>query len=86
MDEDFLTVVEGFLMPSEEEEHFSFILGDVLEVHLAQNTYTDENLVVLTLNVAGTIMQLCINQADLEGMAVPGMRFLGACWMQGWID
>ena len=86
MEEDFLTVVEGFLMPAEDNEHFASILGDIRLVERIQNADTEEELVLLSLNVTGSVIQVCISPNDLEGMPTQGMRFLGTCWLQGWIE
>lgn len=85
-DEDFLTVVEGFLMPSDDEEHIATLLGDIVAVSECINEETGENLFILALSVTGSYVELCINQADLEGFPSQGMRFLGSCWLQGWIE
>jgi len=84
--EDFLTVVEGFFMPAEDDDTQYCILGDITDVTERTNTLTGERLYILSLNVTGSPIDICVNADDVAGMPSVGMRFLGTCWLQGSLE
>ncbi len=83
LEEDFLSVVEGFFMPISENETCYSILGDIEKINVINNIVTNETIYQLLINVTGTNIQVCINQQDLMGTPIIGMRFMGSCWLQG---
>jgi len=84
--EDFLTVVEGFFMPSEDDDTQYCILGDITSVTRRTNTLTGESLYILSLNVTGSPIDICVNAEDVAGEPSIGMRFMGTCWLQGCLE
>ncbi len=85
-DEDFLSVVEGFFMSSSENNEAAYsVLCDILDYQLLNNEHTNENIYRIKLNMAGTIIDLYINECDLEGMPLAGMRFMGSLVLQGYV-
>ncbi|MCL2616610.1 MAG: DUF3881 family protein [Defluviitaleaceae bacterium] len=84
--EDFLTVVEGFFMPTEDDDTQYCLLGDITNVAECANDLTGERLYVLSLSVTGTPIDICVNTEDVAGLPSVGMRFLGTCWLQGRLD
>ena len=84
--EDFLTVIESFLMPLDDDDTHYFILGDITKAEKCANELTGEKLYRLSLNVAGSPIDICINAQDVTGLPSEGMRFMGTCWLQGRID
>jgi len=81
--EDFLTVVEGFFMPTDDDDTQYSILGDITKIDERTNTHSGEKLYVFTLNVTGTPIDICVNAKDVRGLPSVGMRLLGSCWLQG---
>ena len=83
MDEDVLSVVEGFFLPMEGSETDYSVLGEIEAVEEVENSLTGEKIISLSLNITGTKMQLFINSLDLMGVPQTGMRFLGTCRLRG---
>jgi len=83
MEEDVLSVVEGFFLPMEESETDYSVLGEIEAVEEIENSLTGEKIISLSLNITGTKMQLFINSLDLLGHPQVGMRFLGTCRLRG---
>ena len=83
LEEDILSVVEGFFLPMEETETDYSVLGEIEAVDELVNSLTAEEVIRLSLNITGTKMQLLINRLDLMGHPQPGMRFLGTCRLRG---
>ena len=83
LEEDVLSVVEGFFLPMEDSETDYSVLGEIEAVDEIVNTLTAETVVRLSLNITGTRMQLLINSLDLMGYPQVGMRFLGTCRLRG---
>jgi len=81
--EDFLTVVEGFFMPTDDDDTQYSILGDITNIEERTNTHSGEKLYVFTLNVTGSPIDICVNADDVRGLPSVGMRLLGSCWLQG---
>lgn len=82
-EEDVLSVVEGFLLPVTNKETVYSILGDILTVEKQQNTATKEMVYSLTLHTVGTNLTVFINEEDVMGLPMEGMRFMGICQLQG---
>ena len=66
--EDFLTVVEGFFMPTDDDDTQYSILGEITKIAERENTTTGEKLYVFTLNVTGTPIDICVNVKDVRGL------------------
>ncbi len=83
-EEDFLSVVEGFFMTNTDSCQAAYsLLCDILDYSMTKNEQTGESVYRITLNMAGSIIDLYINECDLEGMPLPGMRFMGSMVLQG---
>jgi len=83
INEDFLTVVEGFFMPTDDDDTQYSILGDITSITERTNSFTGERMYVFGLNVTGSPIDVCVNIEDVRGLPSVGMRFLGSCWLQG---
>jgi len=83
LEEDVLSVVEGFFLPMEDSETDYSVLGEIEAVDEIVNNLTEESIIRLSLNITGTRMQLLINSLDLMGYPQVGMRFLGTCRLRG---
>ena len=81
--DDFFSVVDSYFQPDDESEFAYDILADIIDVETITNSMTDEKLHSMTLDVAGTKLQLYINHNDLIGMPSKGMRFWGVCVLYG---
>ncbi|MDR2899158.1 MAG: DUF3881 family protein [Clostridiales bacterium] len=83
MEEDFLSIVEGYFLPMDYNESEYSILGDITHVGYSVNSVTKERVVKLTVNTTGTDIQIFINRKDLLGIPIKGMRFMGTCRLRG---
>lgn len=81
--EDFLSVVEGYFVPSDEDELSYSVLGNIEEVNVTINPFTEEEVYKLDMNITGIKMQIYINKFDVTGLPMKGMRFMGMCKLQG---
>lgn len=84
--EDVLTIVESYFMPYGIACDQYSVMGNILSVEMVQNSLTDENIYILTLECNDLILELCINKEDLIGEPLPGRRFRGTIWAQGTVD
>lgn len=81
--EDVLSIVDSYFMPYGIESDQYSILGTILEVNEAFNSFTHEKLYCLKVNCNNMIFDVTINQKDLLGEPAIGRRFKGNIWMQG---
>lgn len=84
--EDVYSIFDGFMYPAENGENCFSMLGDILHVDKLMNSYTEEWVYYLELNVLGQIMRVCINPRDLLGEPRPGRRFMGQVHFHGRLD
>lgn len=81
--EDVLSIVETYFMPYGVEcDQFS-ILGEIMDFRLEQNSYTGEEVYIMSLDCNDLLFDVCINAKDLLGEPAIGRRFKGNIWMQG---
>lgn len=81
--EDILSIFEGyFLLIGNHSPSFS-VLADIEKVEHLTNDLTNENVVKLLLDISGTKLNLFVNEKDLVGMPIAGMRFMGVGMLQG---
>lgn len=83
LEEDFLSVVEGYFMPVDDGDADYSILGDITDIDEIENSFTHEKVYKLTLNITGTEVQLFINKKAIQGLPIKGMRFMGNCRLKG---
>jgi hypothetical protein len=86
MNEDVFTIVDSYFMPYGIECDQYSVLGEIMEVEVAVNEYTKEELYIMTLNTNSLTYDVCINKADIIGEPAVGRRFKGGVWMQGKIN
>jgi len=84
--DDIYSLVDSFFMPYGVESDQYSILGEIEEVSLEKNYITEEELYVMTVNVNGLAVTLCINKKDLLGEPQIGRRFKGDIWLSGVIN
>lgn len=85
-DEDLFSILEGFYMPVQIEDGLYSVLGTITNVIEYTNNLTDEKVYNMQLDAIGVCFEVCINEDDLVGVPLEGMRFLGLCWMQGKLE
>ncbi|MCI8632175.1 MAG: DUF3881 family protein [Lachnospiraceae bacterium] len=84
--EDVYSIFDGFMYPAERADNHFFLLGDILRVEKLMNSYTEEWVYYLELEVLGQVVRVCINPRDLLGDPQPGRRFLGQVYFYGRLD
>lgn len=82
-EEDFLTIMSGYFIPTTLEDATYAVLGEIRKMDKRKNTKTQEDMYVFTLSVNDMPLEVVINSKDLVGMPTIGMRFMGTCWIQG---
>ena len=70
-------------MPSGMEGSSYLILGTITGFKLYNNELTREKSYNLKIDSIGLKFEVCLNQDDLVGEPMVGMRFFGSCIMQG---
>lgn len=84
--EDVFSLVDTYFMPCGIEcDHFS-VLAEILECTQAKNSLTGEEICFMTVSCNDLVFDVCINKEDLFGEPLPGRRFKGEIWMQGFIN
>lgn len=86
LQEDFLTVMDGYFLPATHIEATYAVLGTIKELEIRQNTRTKEKMYWMYLDVNGMFLEIVINIANLIGKPYIGMRFMGTCWIQGTVE
>lgn len=86
LSEDVFTIVDSYFMPYGIECDQYSILGEITDVEVEVNNYTNEELYIMTLNTNSLTFDVCINKKDIIGEPEVGRRFKGVIWMQGRIN
>ena len=81
--EDVLSIVDTYFMPYGIESDQYSVLGEIMDVTLLQNRFTEENVYSMEIMCNDILFSVCINQKDLLGEPEVGRRFKGNIWMQG---
>lgn len=84
--EDVFTIVDSSFMPSGFECDSYSIVGNIVESRLLSNSYTGEDVYVMTLECNDIVFDMCINARDLIGEPAEGRRFKGRIWLQGQVE
>lgn len=82
-EEDFLSIMNGYFMPTTLVDATYAILGKITEIQTRTNIQTHEESYLFTLDVNGVPLEVLINKNNLVGYPTIGMRFMGTCWLQG---
>ncbi|PXV85324.1 uncharacterized protein DUF3881 [Lachnotalea glycerini] len=86
LNEDVFTIVDSYFMPYGIECDQYSILGEIIDFESEINSYTKEELYIMTINTNSLTFDVCINKKDLIGEPSVGRRFKGIIWMQGKIN
>ncbi len=84
-EEDFLTIMSGYFIPTTLEDANYAILGEIKEIKERKNELTGEEMYLFNLNVNDMPLEVMINKNELVGYPTVGMRFMGTAWLQGTI-
>lgn len=83
--EDLLSIIDTSIMPCGVEcDHYS-VIGNIVSVQEEKNSYTDEIVYNLLIETYDLLINIGINSIDLEGEPLPGRRFRGEIWLQGYV-
>ena len=85
LEDDILTLVDSFFMPTGAECDIYYILGEILSCRRVRNLYTLDKIHILSIRCSGIDFTVAINDKDLYGQPEPGRRFKGVIWLQGTI-
>ncbi|MDR2166417.1 MAG: DUF3881 family protein [Clostridiales bacterium] len=83
--EDLLSVFEGYFLNLAEQSGIFSILADILSVEEVVNEASNQKLYRLNISITDTKTTVYINQEDLIGMPMVGMRLMGIGLLQGTI-
>ena len=86
MREDVLSIIDTSFMPCGVECDHYMIIGNIYAVEKLQNTYSREIVYNLLIEANGLVINVCINEADLQGEPRVGRRFRGEIWLQGVVN
>ena len=84
--EDVLSIIDTSFMPCGVECDHYMIIGNIYAVEKLQNTYSREIVYNLLVEANGLVINVCINEADLQGEPRVGRRFRGEIWLQGIVN
>lgn len=84
--EDVFSLVDTYFMPYGVECDQYSVLGEILECKKVKNRITKEEIYEMTVSCNDLQFDICINAEDLYGEPMPGRRFKGSIWMQGYIN
>ncbi len=84
--DDVFTLVDTYFMPYGVECDQYSVLGEIVNVSLLQNRFTQEEIFKLTILCNELTFDVCINKIDLFGEPQVGRRFKGVIWLQGRIN
>ncbi|KAI4453421.1 snf2/rad54 helicase family [Holotrichia oblita] len=76
-EDDVLTVVDAYIIPEPSCTTLYSILADIKKVETLLNYTTNEKIYRLLLTVEETAFEVLINYADIIGLPMVGMRFMG---------
>ena len=83
MSEDMLSVFEGYFLNLLEQSGIFSILADITCVEEITNEASMEKLYRLVVSITGTTITLYLNEKDVIGMPIVGMRIMGIGLLQG---
>lgn len=84
--EDILSLVDTYFMPYGIECDQYSVLGEILDFKLITNSFSKEEVYMITVSCNDLIFDVCINKKDLIGEPALKRRFKGVVWMQGHIN
>ncbi len=83
--EDIYSIVDTCFIPFGSESDNYSVIATIQECSLITNRLTNEEIYDLYLTCNDLNFRLCINKEDILGEPMPGRRFKGNIWMQGFV-
>lgn len=84
--EDILSILEGFFIPIDDDDDVYSVLGTIETVKQLKNSMTGEKVYKLGVQCMNILVEMYINEDDLVGQPLVGMRFKGTTWVHGTIE
>lgn len=84
--EDVFSLVDTYFMPYGVECDLYSVLGEIEDWKKVKNSFTGEEIYIMSLCCNDLNLQICINSKDLLGEPAMGRRFRGSIWLQGHIN
>ncbi len=84
--EDLYSVINTTFYPCGSESDNYTIIGYIREIENLVNSFTKEEIYVLSLVCNDVEFEVCINKKDLMGEPFVGCRFKGNIWLQGRVE
>ncbi len=81
--EDVYSIVDSYFMPYGVECDQYSIMAEITEYAMETNSYSGEEIYILTLDYNGMAINISINKKDLLGEPMVGRRFKGNILLQG---
>lgn len=86
MKEDIFSIVETSFIPYGLESEIYKIFGCITEYSWSVNSYSGEQICILTVLCNGITIRVAVNEKDLIGVPEVGRRFRGVVWLQGEVE
>lgn len=83
---DVFSLVDTYFMPYGVECDLYSVLGEIEDWKKVKNSFTGEEIYIMSLCCNDLNLQVCINSKDLMGEPAMGRRFRGSIWLQGHIN
>lgn len=84
--EDLFSIVDTYIMPYGIECDRYSILGEILEIEVVENEYSQEAIYIMKLDVNELQFDVCVPARSVIGEPAVGRRFKGNIWMQGRVN
>lgn len=81
--EDLFSIVDSTFMPCGVECDQYSVVGEILDFYEEENTFSKEEIYIMTLDCNDMVFTMVINKEDLLGEPAVGRRFKGQVWLQG---
>ena len=86
INEDLFSIVDTYIMPYGIECDRYSILGEILELDVVVNEYSQEDVYIMKLDVNELQFDICVPARTVVGEPAVGRRFKGNIWMQGRVN
>lgn len=84
--EDILSVLEGFFVPVGDHDDIYSYLGTIKDIEEIINDETNEKIYRIKVQCMSIFIDAFINECDVVGHPIIGMRFKGTSWVHGTVD
>ena len=85
-EEDIYSLVDTYFMTYGLECELYSIMGEIKDYCIEKNRFSDEEIIVMTLDVNDIELSVCVNKKDVTGEIAVGRRYKGVIWLQGYIN